>query len=251
MNVIGIIPARYESTRFPGKPLIDINGKSMICRVYEQVKRSMLINKVIIATDDERIEAHAGSFNAEVIMTSTKHKTGTDRCYEAARVLWARQIISSDDIVINIQGDEPFINPEQINSLAKCFFDDNVNIATLVKEIDNQEELQNHNVVKVVLNKNNEAIYFSRYAIPFNRNIEKNDWIAHSKYYKHIGMYGYRYKTLCELALLEPTMLEKSESLEQLRWIENAYKIYTEKTNHESISIDTPEDLKKINGLLF
>jgi 3-deoxy-manno-octulosonate cytidylyltransferase (CMP-KDO synthetase) len=243
MNIIGIIPARYNSTRFPGKPLVDIDGKSMIQRVYEQCILSTKLSKVVIATDDERIFNHVKEFGSTPIMTSPRHQSGTDRCAE---------IISTSpekwDVVINIQGDEPYIQPEQIDLLCDCFEDGTTQIATLVKKINSSNELFNHNNPKVVINKNGEAIYFSRAPIPYNRNFPEQDWIKQNTYYKHIGIYGYRPDVLVQIAGLPKTNLEVAESLEQLRWIENGYRIKTALTSFESISIDTPDDLLKIKA---
>lgn len=244
MNIIGIIPARFGSTRFPGKPLVDIDGKTMIQRVYEQCVKSTRLSRVIIATDDERIFSHVVEFGGHAIMSSPQHQSGTDRCAE---------IISNDpsitwDAVINIQGDEPYIHPEQIDLLCSCFDQAETTIATLVKKITTTDELFNHNNVKVVMNKRNEAIYFSRSPIPYNRNFPEQDWLKYSTYYKHIGIYGYRPGTLLEISKLAKTNLEVTESLEQLRWIENGYTIKAEITSLESIAIDTPDDLLKIRA---
>ena len=244
MKIIGIIPARYASTRFPGKPLVDIQGKSMIQRVYEQCIKADKLSSVLIATDDQRIYDHVISFDGKAWMTSHEHQSGTDRCAE---------IIESGkagdwDAVINIQGDEPYIHPEQINLLCEVMQEKSVAIGTLVKKIDAQSELFNHNNVKVVLNNKLDAIYFSRSPIPFNRNFPEDEWLKHSTYYKHIGIYGYKTKTLLEISKLAKTNLEVTESLEQLRWIENGYSIRTAITDIESIAIDTPEDLKKLTG---
>lgn len=243
MKILGIIPARYGSTRFPGKPLVSINGISMIQRVYEQALKSKRLSRVIIATDDERIRKHAEEFNGEVVMTSPRHLSGTDRCAEVIR-----KSTDSWDAVINIQGDEPYIHPEQIDLLGSCFELTDVRLATLVKKINSPEELFNHNNVKVVLNKRKEAIYFSRSPIPYNRNFPEQEWLRHSIYYKHIGIYGYKTDTLAEVAALEKTNLEITESLEQLRWIENGYTIHAAVTDFESIAIDTPEDLEKVKA---
>ncbi|MBK7431828.1 MAG: 3-deoxy-manno-octulosonate cytidylyltransferase [Bacteroidetes bacterium] len=243
MKIIGIIPARYASTRFPGKPLVDIQGKSMIQRVYEQCIKADKLSSVLIATDDQRIYDHVISFGGKAWMTSHEHQSGTDRCAE---------IIESGkagdwDAVINIQGDEPYIHPEQINLLCEVMQEKSVAIGTLVKKIDAQSELFNHNNVKVVLNNKLDAIYFSRSPIPFNRNFPEDEWLKHSTYYKHIGIYGYKTKTLLEISKLAKTNLEVTESLEQLRWIENGYQIKAAVTHLESVSIDTPDDLLKIN----
>ena len=242
MKIIGIIPARYASTRFPGKPLVDIDGKSMIQRVYEQCIKAEKLTSVLIATDDERIFNHVVSFGGKAWMTSPEHQSGTDRC---AEIMNAGQS-GEWDAVINIQGDEPYIHPEQIDLLCSVLEEESVSIATLVKKIDLHSELFNHNNVKVVLNTKLEAIYFSRSPIPFNRNFPEQEWLKHSTYFKHIGIYGYETATLKEIAQLAKTNLEITESLEQLRWIENGYKIKAAITNLESISIDTPADLLKI-----
>jgi 3-deoxy-manno-octulosonate cytidylyltransferase (CMP-KDO synthetase) len=244
MKILGIVPARYNSTRFPGKPLADINGKSMIQRVFEQCALSKKLTKVVIATDDDRIANHVRDFGGQLMMTSPQHQSGTDRCAE---------IISIDkenvwDAVINIQGDEPYIHPDQIDLLCSVFENKNTYIATLVKKITSPDELFNHNNVKVILNKRGEAIYFSRSPIPYNRNFPEQEWLKYSIYYKHIGIYGYRSNVLKEISALPKTNLEITESLEQLRWIENGYVIRAEVTSLESIAIDTPEDLLKVKA---
>ncbi|MBL0048316.1 MAG: 3-deoxy-manno-octulosonate cytidylyltransferase [Bacteroidetes bacterium] len=244
MKFFGIIPARYASTRFPGKPLVDIGGKSMIQRVYEQASQLALLSEVVVATDDDRIFKQVEDFGGKVVMTATSHASGTDRCFEAAQKMG----VSARDVVINIQGDEPFIAPEQIALLCSCFEEESVNIATLVKAIRLQSELENTSTPKVILAKNRDAIYFSRSIIPHQRGKELNDWLNAGTYYKHIGIYGYRMQTLSELKALPQSTLELAESLEQLRWIENGYRIRTAITDIESTAIDTPEDLKKLTG---
>jgi 3-deoxy-manno-octulosonate cytidylyltransferase (CMP-KDO synthetase) len=244
MKIIGIIPARYGSTRFPGKPLVDIDGKSMVQRVYEQSSKSNLLSHVIIATDDERIMNHVRDFGGNVMMTSPQHVSGTDRCAEIIRLDTGNKW----DVAVNIQGDEPYIQPEQIDLLCACFESADTSIATLVKEIKSSDELFNHNNVKVVLNKNSEAIYFSRSPVPYCRNYPEQEWIRHHTYYKHIGIYAYRTEVLLEIAQLPKTKLEITESLEQLRWIENNYKIKSQITSFESIAIDTPDDLLRIKS---
>ena len=241
MKILGIIPARYASSRFPGKPLIDIDGKSMIQRVYEQSRKCSAFSDVIVATDDERIFRHVQSFGGKAMMTSTGHLSGTDRC---AEVLENRK--ESTDVVFNIQGDEPFIHPEQLGILAECFQDKNTEIATLAKKISDTETLFNSNVPKVIFNSKQEAIYFSRAAIPYFRGVPDKEWVNHHPYYKHIGIYSYRTEILRKISVLPPSPLESVESLEQLRWLENGFKIRIEKSDYESISIDAPEDLKKI-----
>lgn len=240
MNVIGVIPARYDSSRFPGKPLVDIGGKSMIQRVYEQCSKSTSISKLIVATDDQRIADHVKLFGGNVTLTSINHQSGTDRCAEVANNY------PEFDILINIQGDEPMINPDQIDLLCKCFENPNASIATLVKKISSNEELFNENTPKVILNKNNEAILFSRTAIPFIRGKAKENWIEQYTFYKHIGIYGFKTETLKRLNNLPVSALESAEALEQLRWIENGYRIHTAITDKESQAIDTPQDLEKL-----
>ncbi len=242
MKILGIIPARYASTRFPGKPLVDINGKSMIRRVYEQALKSKALSKVIVATDDERIFKHVKDFGGYAVMTAATHQSGTDRCAEVIL-----NETENWDIAINIQGDEPFIFPEQIDAVAACFSDDAIQIATLVKKIENGSELLNPNTPKVVFNTNKQAIYFSRHPIPYNRNAAAGDWLNSQAYYKHIGIYAYRASVLQNLTKLPVSQLEKTEALEQLRWIENGFKIQVEITTFESVAIDTPEDLLKLD----
>lgn len=245
MKIIGIIPARYASTRFPAKPLVDIEGKSMIQRVYEQATKAKMISAVVVATDDNRIAEHVMSFGGNVVMTSESHQSGTDRCFEAIN------LFSKDaDVVINIQGDEPFIHPEQIDLVASCFASADVQIATLVKKVTTEEELFNVNTPKVILNKNKEAILFSRQTIPHIRGEEMHDWLKNHTFYKHIGIYAYRTKVLAEITALKQSPLELAESLEQLRWLENGYKIKVEITDFESVAVDTPDDLKKLAKFL-
>lgn len=245
MKVIGIIPARYASSRFPGKPLVDIGGKSMIQRVYEQVKNTSCLHEVIVATDDDRIAEHVKSFAGNVIMTASSHQSGTDRCAEVIAK------VSGFDIVINIQGDEPFINPLQIELLASCFDKEETQIATLVKKIHTEDELFNVNIPKVVRNIAGQAIYFSRQTIPYLRGIEQKNWLSKHSYFKHIGIYGYRTDVLKELTQLPISILEESEALEQLRWIEHGYTIQTAETEHETIAVDTQEDLERIIQTYF
>ena len=245
MKVIGIIPARYASSRFPGKPLIDIAGKSMIQRVYEQVKSASCLHEVIVATDDERIAEHVRSFAGNVAMTSSAHQSGTDRCAEVVSK------ISGFDIAINIQGDEPFINPLQIELLTSCFNKEDTQIATLVKKIHTTEELFNVNIPKVVRNAQEQAIYFSRQTIPYLRGVEHEQWLSKHTFYKHIGIYGYRTAVLKKLTVLPIGSLEETEALEQLRWIEHGYTIQTAETEHETIAVDTKEDLERIIQTYF
>lgn len=240
MATLGIIPARYASTRFLGKPLIDIAGKSMIQRVYEQACSSSSLDQVVIATDDERIITEVKRFGGEFALTRSDHQSGTDRCAEVA------EKFPGYEVIINIQGDEPYIDPVQIDLLSSCFADPEVKLATLVKRIKDEDELFNQNIPKVVINHRQQAIYFSRHTIPFLRNIEQDNWLKTHQFYKHIGIYGYTAETLLKITLLQPSSLELAESLEQLRWIENGYEIQTRVTDMESIAVDTPEDLEKI-----
>ncbi|MVZ66870.1 3-deoxy-manno-octulosonate cytidylyltransferase [Sphingobacterium sp. DK4209] len=245
MKVIGVIPARYDSTRFPGKPLVDIGGMTMIQRVYNQVKHASSLSEVVVATDDQRIFDHVKSFAGNVVMTSKEHQSGTDRCAEVV------QNITGFETVINIQGDEPFIDPQQIDLLVSCFENQEVQIATLIRKITEFNDLDNVNKPKVVLNTKQEAIYFSRQAIPYYRGKDIKDWLNHADYYNHIGIYGYRTGILKELTQLPVSNLEKIESLEQLRWIDNGYSIKTAISNHVNDAIDTPEDLEAIKRKYF
>lgn len=241
MKFLGIIPARYASTRFPGKPLVEIGGKSMIHRVYEQVQN--ILDEVVVATDDQRIYDAVIAFGGKVVMTSENHKSGTDRCYEAYT-----KVDGDFDVVVNIQGDEPFIQASQIELLKQCFVDNSTQLATLVKPFEKGCDFQtvfNPNTPKVVLNKNMEAIYFSRAIIPYVRNHKWEEWTNEQTFYKHIGLYAYRADVLAEITQLPQSSLEIAESLEQLRWIENGYKIKVGITHEETIGIDTPVDLEK------
>lgn len=247
MKIIGIIPARYASTRFPGKPLCIIDGKSMIRRVYEQSSACSLLTDLLVATDDERIEKHVKDFGGQVIITSGSIKSGTERCNEVMKKLFQKNH-EQYDVVINIQGDEPSIHPLQIAHIAGCFQDRNVTIATLVKKITSEEDLKNPNVVKVILDNRSRAIYFSRVALPYLRGKEDQNRINIHTFFKHVGIYGYTPGILHEITGLAESSLEKAESLEQLRWIENGYSIYVRETEFESIAIDTPDDLLKITN---
>jgi len=247
LQFTGIIPARYASSRFPGKPLILIGTKPMIQRVYEQARK--ILEMVWVATDDKRIFDAVLNFGGKAIMTSPDHLSGTDRCAEAVTKINS-EADRKTDVVINIQGDEPFIKPEQIALLMQCFNDETVEIATLVRKVEPGEDIYNPNQPKVILNIKGDAIYFSRAAIPFIRDTEKTDWSKKHVFYKHPGLYAYRTETLKNITLLKRSPLEISESLEQNRWIENGYLIRTAVTNWESIGIDTPDDLEKANSLL-
>jgi 3-deoxy-manno-octulosonate cytidylyltransferase (CMP-KDO synthetase) len=243
----GIIPARYSSSRFPGKPLVIIGNKPMIQRVYELARGTL--DLVYVATDDARIFDAVTKFGGEAIMTSPDHLSGTDRCAEAVSII-NKESGTLVDIVINIQGDEPFIKSEQISLLMECFDDETVEIATLIRKAEPGEDIFNPNQPKVILNSAGDAIYFSRAAIPFIRDAEKSEWSSKHDFYKHIGLYAYRTETLKKITLLPRSMLEISESLEQNRWIENGYRIRTAVTLWESIGIDTPDDLEKAKILL-
>ncbi|MCI5707688.1 MAG: 3-deoxy-manno-octulosonate cytidylyltransferase [Odoribacter sp.] len=242
MEVLILIPARYASTRFPGKPLAMIGGKPMVQHVVE--KAAAVSENVYVATDDGRIYDCVIGFGGKAVMTSTEHRSGTDRCYEAYRHV-VEQTGKKYDVVVNIQGDEPFIQPEQVKALVACFEDDKVEIATLAKRFEQNADVFDPNKVKVVCSAKGTALYFSRSAIPFCRGIEKECWLEMTPFYKHVGMYAYRPEVLKEITALPQGRLEKAESLEQLRWLENGYTIAVRETAHESIGIDTPEDLKR------
>ena len=242
-----LIPARYASTRFPGKPLAEIGGKPMIQHVVEKAKT--VTEHVYVATDDERIRKCVEGFGGYAVMTSAEHRSGTDRCFEAFQKV-VKSTGKTFDVVVNIQGDEPFIRSEQICYLTSCFEDPEVQIATLGKKFENNNDIFDPNKVKVVFSAQGTALYFSRSAIPFCRGVEQSEWGATTSFYKHVGMYAYRPQVLKEITALPPGLLEKAESLEQLRWLENGYKIAVRVTEHESIGIDTPEDLQKDNEAL-
>ncbi|MBQ5664019.1 MAG: 3-deoxy-manno-octulosonate cytidylyltransferase [Bacteroidaceae bacterium] len=241
MKFVGIIPARYASTRFPAKVLAMLNGKTVIQRVYEQVKDCF--DDLYVATDDSRIADVVASFGGKVVMTSEDCKNGTERCFDACCSL------NIDcDVVVNVQGDEPFIQRKQIESLMACFADERTDIATLVKSFeqsDGWERLSNPNSPKVVLDGDNFAMYFSRSVVPYLRGVEQTEWLNNHVFYKHLGVYAYRLDVLKKITSLQQTPLERVESLEQLRWLENGYKIKVGVTNIETIGIDTPEDLER------
>ncbi|MEZ5198451.1 MAG: 3-deoxy-manno-octulosonate cytidylyltransferase [Bacteroidales bacterium] len=243
MNVLGIIPSRYASTRFPGKPLTIIHGKSMIQRVFEQALKASLVMDVVVATDDDRIKNEVEGFGGKVIMTSDQHSSGTDRCQEVVEKFEKAGV--HYNVVVNIQGDEPYINPLQIDEVVSCFENQDVQIATLIKKISTLQELLSPNVNKVVFNHRNEAIYFSRHPIPYFQNLDQTQWLSNHIYFKHIGIYGYRTDILKEITQLEKSKLEIAESLEQLRWLNNGYRINVLITELESFSVDTPDDLSK------
>ena len=245
METLILIPSRYASTRFPGKPLALIKNKPMVQYVFEAA--SKVEANVYIATDDDRIFNAVEKFGGKAVMTSCSHPSGTDRCYEAYQKI-SHKLGKEFDIVVNVQGDEPFITPEQIQSLIGCFEDEEVQIATLAKKIENIETLQDINKVKVVFGRDDFALYFSRFPLPFCRGKEQSEWLKSHDYFKHVGMYAYRPKVLKEITLLKQGELEKQESLEQLRWLESGYRIKVKITEHESIGVDTPEDLRRLNS---
>ena len=247
MNVLGIIPARYGSTRLEGKPLLDICGKPMIQHVYEQAKK--LLEHVVVATDDKRIVKAVQDFGGDVVVTSKDHNTGTNRCLEAYRVFAKRQNIEFD-VVVNIQGDEPLLDTEQVRLLISCFDEKTTEMATLVIPVSKTETLKEGSGVFVVIDKLMNAIYFSRSVIPFVRDSEKSVWQTKHTFYKHIGMYAFRPQSLIEFASLQQTSLELAESLEQNRWLENGKKIKVEITESESIGVDTLEDLEKVRAII-
>jgi 3-deoxy-manno-octulosonate cytidylyltransferase (CMP-KDO synthetase) len=244
-KIIGIIPARFASSRFPGKPLADIRGKSMIERVYGQARKAQRLSDVIVATDDRSIEAKVKSFGGKVCLTSPDHPSGTDRCAEVVDLLKI-----SCDAVVNIQGDEPFIDPAQIDLLCSCFDDPRTDLATLIKEIIKPEILFSPHSPKVIVDCHEFAVYFSRHAIPFIRAVPQARWLDNHTFFQHIGIYGYRPRILREITALPPSLLEKAESLEQLRWLEHGYKIKTAITTFDTIAIDTPEDLERVVATL-
>lgn len=244
-KIVGVIPARFESSRFPGKPLVDIAGKTMIQRVYEQAKKAKSLDLVVVATDDDRIFNHVKSFGGEVVMTDSSHQSGTERCQEAYK-----KIAADASVVVNIQGDEPFIDPLQIELVTQLFQQKETQLGTLVKKIVDQETLFNNNTPKVVLGHDGKAIYFSRQTIPFLRDVAPENWLQKQDFYKHIGIYAYRTAVLDKIVQLAESPLEKSEKLEQLRWIENGFEIFTAVTEIETIGIDTKEDLEKIKNFI-
>ncbi len=244
-QTLGIIPVRYASTRFPGKPLAEIGGKSMIQRVYEQATKCQLLDSVVVATDDERIFQHVRTFG-RVVMTSEFHTTGTDRC---AEVVGMPQFIDYQ-LIVNIQGDEPFIQPEQIELAVSVLLNKNdAKISTLAKRIQDEVELFSPNVVKVVFGENGQVMYFSRSAIPHVRHLPEAKWLDANFFYKHIGLYVFHREVLLQISRLPPGKLEKIESLEQLRWLGHGMPIGIAVTEMETMGIDTPEDLAKANNL--
>jgi 3-deoxy-manno-octulosonate cytidylyltransferase (CMP-KDO synthetase) len=257
MKFIGIIPARYASTRFPAKPLARLGGIPVVERVYRQVAGQM--DYVVVATDDQRIYEAVRAFGGNVVMTSTAHRSGTDRCFEALQHVEHQLKTEQNgtyqpfDVVVNIQGDEPFIQHQQLQAIKSCFNDTATDIATLVKpftEADGLDALENPNSPKVVISNTHEALYFSRSVIPHLRGIARSEWLSHHTFYKHIGLYAYRADVLEEITKLPRSGLELAESLEQLRWLQNGYKIKVGLSEVETIGIDTPEDLARAEEFL-
>ncbi len=244
MKVLGIIPSRYASTRFPGKPLADICGKSMVQRVYEQVVATENVDRAVVATDDGRILRHVEGFGGEAMLTDEQHTNGTSRCNEVMEKLEKGGQVF--DVVINIQGDEPMIQPEQIGQLLSLFQDKATDIATLARPIKQREELMSPNMVKVVTDLQGKALYFSRQAIPFVRGEKQEGWLTKAAFLGHIGIYAYRSTVLKKIVRLPEGLLEKAEKLEQLRWLENGLVIKVGLTDYEGIGIDTPENLTKL-----
>jgi 3-deoxy-manno-octulosonate cytidylyltransferase (CMP-KDO synthetase) len=244
-KVVAIIPARYASSRYPGKPLVDLGGKPMIQRTYERVASVSGWDRIIVATDDTRIFDVASAFGAEVMMTREDHVSGTDRCAEVLG-----NLSEEVDYLVNIQGDEPFIEPDQLIEITNAFRS-NAPIYTLVKQITTIDTLFNPNSPKVVLDAHQQALYFSRHAIPYMRGLPQEDWLSHHRYFKHIGLYAYRSDILPKLNQLPSSDLERAESLEQLRWLQHGFQIQTVETQFETIGIDSPEDLEKIKKLGF
>lgn len=238
MKFIGLIPARYASTRFPGKPLALLNGKPVIQHVYEQAAK--VLDAVYVATDDERIYNKVLAFGGKAVMTSTEHHSGTDRIEEALE-----KVGGDFDVVVNIQGDEPFIAQSQIETLCQCFVDKATQIATLGKPFECIEAAENPNSPKIVVDNRGYALYFSRSIIPFVRGTERQDWLSKYPFLKHLGIYAYRTNVLKEITKLPQSSLEQAESLEQLRWLQNGYRIKVGLTDVETVGIDTPDDLQR------
>lgn len=243
MRIVAVIPARYASSRFPGKPLAMIHGTSMIMRVYSRAVTSGVFTNVIVATDDESILLHVQKQGGKAVMTSQHHRSGTERCAEA---IINAGLAGSTDAVINIQGDEPYIHPEQIVQVAECLRKTGEGVVTLIKRINDSNELESPNVVKVVKDEKGKALYFSRSPIPYVREFSKEEWLHNQTFYKHIGIYGYTYEVLKKIVELPFAGIEQSESLEQLRWLYYGFSLQTAETDYESIAVDTPEDLLKL-----
>lgn len=241
MKILGVIPSRYASSRFPGKPLVNIKGKPMVQHVYERAIQAKRLSEVVVATDDQRIFDAVKAFNGKAIMTSESCENGTDRCREVIE-----KHLPEYDVIINIQGDEPYVHPEQIDKLCSLFENENVKLGTLAKQTHSADDILNPSRVKVVIDKSMDALYFSRSPIPFLRGKDNNEWGKHHIYYKHLGLYGYRKEELLKYNQLKPSALEKAEALEQLKWLENGYKMRVGISEHDSYAIDTPEDLDEL-----
>jgi len=244
MKISIIIPSRLGSTRLPEKPLADIMGRSLIMRVYDQATSASLAHEVIIATDHPKIYDHVQEHNGRAVMTSTDHPSGTDRIAEVASTL-------DSDIIVNLQGDEPLINPKQIDELIDKMIHQDISIGTQCSEIQHEDELFDYNVVKVVRDMNKKVLYFSRQAIPANRDLPYREWLPKTKYFRHVGMYAFRRETLIQLTMLPQTTYELTESLEQLRWMQHGYPIYCFETKHRSIGVDTHDDLELVRELVL
>ncbi|MBL7851326.1 MAG: 3-deoxy-manno-octulosonate cytidylyltransferase [Cyclobacteriaceae bacterium] len=245
MKILGVIPARYASTRFPGKPLADLLGRSMVERVYRQCSKSTRLSEIVVATDHREIYDHVVAFGGKASLTSPDHPSGTDRCFETLN-----QQKSTFDFVVNVQGDEPFIDPAQIDLLCASL-DQDTELATLIQKITTLEQLLAPTEAKVVLNHRREALYFSRSPIPFVQKVPQEEWLKHTVFYRHMGLYAYRSDILKAITQLPVSPLERAESLEQLRWIENGYRIKTVETDaEEGMCVDTPEDLEKAREYL-
>lgn len=243
MKFIGIIPARYASTRFPGKPLALLGGKPVIQHVYEKV--AAVLEAAYVATDDERSYDVVKSFGGQVVMTRTDHKSGTDRIEEAIE-----KIGGEWDVVVNVQGDEPFVAKSQLDTICHCFDDPTTQIATLGKPFESMEAVQNPNSPKIVVDNMGFAMYFSRSVIPYVRGKEKSSWLTHYPFLKHLGIYAYRKDVLRQVTQLPQSSLEIAESLEQLRWLQNGFKIKVGTTDVETVGIDTPQDLERAEEFL-
>lgn len=247
MNVIAIIPARSASTRFPNKPLALVSGIPMVQRVYQQA--SQVFDNVYVATDDECILKTVHNFGGKAVITSKNHKSGTDRCFEALSII-SKENNTNYDILVNVQGDEPYIQPEQLKQLVECFKESDVEIATLVKRIKSKDEFLNHNMPKVIIDNNSNALYFSRTPLPYSRDNEiTEEFIKENRLFRHIGLYGFRVSCLEKICSLQESFLERTEQLEQLRWIENGLKIRVAETIFETYAVDTPQDLDFINSI--
>ena len=247
MKILGIIPARYGSSRLEGKPLADISGKPMIQWVYERAQEAL--TDVIIATDDDRIMAAVAKFGGKAVMTGSHHNSGTNRCLEAFEIYNSEKNLNPE-VIINIQGDEPLLEPELLHRLSSCFEDKSVEMATLASEVSSNEDLLGDSTVFLTMDKNQDALYFSRSPIPHVRGAEKEDWINHHKYWRHIGLYAFTPQALKHFAEMPGSSLEQAEALEQLRWLEDGRKLRVAKTNHSGISVDTPSDLEKVRSIV-